>query len=103
MSHEPVQGSEPERYGFWPYDLFPGLLSGRVLKGPHANGKCHVEGFDGFSFTCVAIVSGTQGRVLHEKLLVARKAYEQSVRATEAAWRELAERLTAEIKAADGG
>ena len=103
MSQEPIQGPEPERYGFWKYDIFPGLLSGRVLKVPNANGKCHIEGFDGFSFTCVAIVRGTQGRVLHEKLTVSRKAYQQTILATEEAWRTLADRLTAEIKAADGG
>lgn len=98
-----VQGPEPERYGFWEYDLFPGLLSGRVLKGPHANGKCHIEGFEGFSFTCVAIVEGERGRQLHERLREMTRSHDEAVRAMNAAWKALGDKLRAEIKGTAGG
>lgn len=103
MSREPVQGSEPERYGFWEYDQFPYLLSGRVLKGPHANGKCHIEGFEGFSFKCVAIVAGADGRRLHQELKAARSDHAQATRAMNEAWGARSDRLRAAIKAAAGG
>ena len=64
-----------ELYAFWPYDLFPYFLGGRVTK--FFGQQVEVEGYGkGYLFTPVKIIEGKDGKHVLEELEKLKQQYQ---------------------------
>lgn len=75
--------TKPARWAFWQYDLFPYILSGRVLSGTLDG--CEIEGYGkGYRHKPLAIISGDKGEQLAKDLDALRTEHRAANQALDA-------------------
>lgn len=64
-------------HAVWRYDTYPYILCGKVIGEPDDDGKVKVDGYQGFLFHPVDLISDKRGKEVMVSIMQARRLYDR--------------------------